>query len=94
MNPARFRSDELYRLVYQWDGGNEPDWDTLNVRYAGRLGYLVMMPSVELVHPYNAMKCYHDQRIKEIYIAKTWPRDVDTEDPVIACYDEPPISCD
>jgi hypothetical protein len=49
---------------------------------------------VALVQPLSALMCYYNQRIKEIYVAHTWPRDAETADPASAYYDDPPSGCD
>jgi len=97
--PAHFANDELYRCVYRrsqrpYDEPDEPDMEYLNEHYAGKLAYIVMEQYVALVQPLSALMCYYDQRIKEIYVAHTWPRDVETADPASAYYDDPPSGCD
>jgi hypothetical protein len=93
--PAHFASDELYRVVY--DRHNTPDiepsYEVLK-QYEYRLLYSFYELHIESVQPYAAMMVYYVPRIYKILAAKTWPRDVDSDDPGLACYDEPPVCCD
>jgi hypothetical protein len=92
VSKARFAADELYRTVYTYDYENpeEPDWGLLEVKYDI---YSVSVP--EGVYPLNAMMYYMVDRVDMLVVAHTTPRDVTTEDPAIACYDEPPFGeCD
>ena len=95
VSQARFRKDELYRLVYQREYYDEPDWDTLNARYRGRIGYMMMAPQAVAVHPYSAGKYYIEQTIEKIFVCRDdeGERLPDGSDPSLVCYDND-ISCD
>lgn len=95
MSVARFRADELYRVVYDRDATPdvEPSYELLK-QYEGRLIYPFYELHIDVAHPYSAMMMHTVQRIKKIMVAHTWPRDVDSDDPGLACYDEPPACCD
>jgi len=85
---ARFRSEELYRLVYESENNiSEPDWDILNARYEGRIGYMIMVPQAVAVHPYSEGKYYIEQVIDKIFVCRDdEPRLPDGADPSLVCY--------
>ena len=87
LTPARFKSEELYRLVYERDYDNEPDWDTLNTRYRGRIGYMIMVPHVFVVHPYSAGKYYVGEILDKLFVCRDDERLPDGEDPSLVTYD-------
>jgi len=89
---ARFKKDELYRLVYQRDY-EEPDWDMLNARYKGRIGYMIMVPQAVAVHPYSVGKYYVEQILDKIFICRDDERLPEGEDPSLVCYDSD-LDCD
>lgn len=93
--PAHFASDELYRVVYDRDATPdiEPSYELLKP-YEGRLLYPFYECHIEVAYPQSAMMMHKVQRIRKIMVAHTWPRDVTTDDPSLACYDTPPSSCD
>lgn len=91
----RWASDELFRRVFKYDGGNEPDIKALNKKYGGYLRDTFYIKVPEGVYPLNSMKYYMVDRIDEILVRRTWPREVGgaEEDPSLVCYDDPPY-CD
>jgi hypothetical protein len=92
---ARFKSDELYRLVYQRDYDNEPDWDMLDTRYSGRIGYMLMLLYAVPVHPYSAGKYYVERRIDKMFVCNADEvRLPDGSDPSLVCYGDDVLSCD
>jgi len=94
LTPARFRGDELYRLVYQRDYDNEPDWDTLNIRYKGRIGYMIMVLHAIPVHPYSAGKYYVDEILDKLFVCRDDERLPDGSDPSLITYDDEVAGCD
>jgi len=94
LTPARFRGDELYRLVYQRDYDNEPDWDTLNIRYKGRIGYMIMVLHAIPVHPYSAGKHYVDEILDKLFVCRDDERLPDGSDPSLITYDDEVAGCD
>jgi hypothetical protein len=92
---ARFRNDELYRLVYKREY-EEPDWETLNARYEGRIGYMIMVLQAVAVHPYSAGKYYIEQIIDKIFVCRDdeGERLPDGSDPSLITYDDEIAGCD
>ena len=91
---ARFKADELYRLVYQREY-DEPDWAALNTRYEGRIGYILREPYAIAVHPYSAGKWYIEELIEKIWIRRDdEPRLPDGSDPSLITYDDEVAGCD
>ena len=68
--------------------------ERLNRRYSGRLAYIVIKQCVAQVQPLWALMCYYDQRIQEIYVARTWQREEEAVDPASAYYDDTPSGYD
>jgi hypothetical protein len=97
VSKSRFAADELYRTVYIYDYENpeEPDWEMLEAKYDKHLVYIYSVLEPVGVYPLNSMMYYLVDRVDMLVVAHTFPRDVTTEDPAIACYDEPPFGeCD
>lgn len=95
MSTSRLRSEELYRKVFERScPADEPDWDSLNKHYSGRLGFISYVSTVKPVQPLNAMMYYIVDEVDKVWVSKVWPRDELSEDPSIACFDEPPSACD
>ena len=95
MAVARFKQDELYRLVYFREYDNEPDWDTLNTKYRGRIGYMILAPQAIPVSPYSSGKYYIEQTIEKIFVCRDdEPRLPDGSDPSLVCYGNTDLDCD
>jgi hypothetical protein len=67
----------------------------LDVKYAGRIGYILRIPVIVPIYPYNEMMYTIEEIVEKIYVMHTDdPRLPDGTDPSLVCYDETPIMCD
>jgi hypothetical protein len=94
---ARFGSDELYRLVYNREDqySSTPNWEELDIKYAGRIGYILRLPIIVPVQPYNSLMYTIEEVVEKIYVMKMDdPRLPDGTDPSLVTYNETPCECE